>query len=47
LFRDVASCISGKEKMGSDVTKCRRNNFENCGYVSGVLGFGSTSELIL
>jgi hypothetical protein len=34
--------------MGSDVTKCRRNNFENCGYISkGVLGFGSTSELIL
>jgi hypothetical protein len=43
-----ASCISGKEKMGSDVKKCRRNNFENCGYISeGVLGFGSTSELIL
>jgi hypothetical protein len=43
-----APCISGKEKMGSDVTNCRRNKFENCGYISGgVLGFGSISELIL
>jgi hypothetical protein len=43
-----ASCISVKEKMGSDVTKCSWNNFENCGYISkGVLEFDSTSELIL